>query len=301
MKNLIFAIALVLQWPLMISAQTIAVGNVFGVPGGTTLPNPVPVIFTNGTGANAVTDFDVVLTFNSALIRIQPSGAAQAACALTGVGVSNSIFIARVGDGNAIPAGPTTICNLTITLLAPFTAGSTPLTISNSGTGGCINGDTSVPCIFISGSVTIADQFTDPTVTFTPAPPGPITLGILGRGSIIANAVGAIGTGSTRVACTPPPGFTISPASVTFNTSLTTQTFALGCTVSGFAQSGNLVCTSTPSSGVAQTSTFALGCVGIVIDYAPTRQLPLLTWAGRTTLLLALLCLGFLVLRFREH
>jgi len=172
-----------------------------------------------------------------------------------------------------------TICQVSFASVASAALGDTPLDLqTDSALGeGCLPfpGNPDPTCTFQDAIVTVQSAPPTPlTLTYAPAP-GALALpsGNIGTPvstNIVATAAGNSGTAT--FACTAPAGFTVAPASLTFNAA-GNQNVAVGCTPTAAAQTGNVVCTETdgdsPAPGV--TRTWNATCpAGAVVPVTPT-------------------------------
>ncbi|HVF34911.1 MAG TPA: hypothetical protein VND91_06275 [Candidatus Saccharimonadia bacterium] len=246
----------------------------FTVPGTVTPPQSIPLTFSNmnfassaggdTTQGGTINAVAAPVTQAPTLTFTPPAGST-----ITLTGGSGSIAVAAgagtAGTSTSLVCTPSAGFTSTVTgsPFAPNSSGTVNLGCTPTPGGPVQNGTVSCDPTQSAGTDQPAQVFNvtcpaapanqAPTLTFTPPPPGPITLSPGGTGSIaVAAGPGTPGT-TTSLACTPSAGFTSTVTGSPFAPN-TTGSVNLGCTPTpgGPVRNGTVSCDPTQSAGTDQ-------------------------------------------------
>lgn len=246
------ALAGVFGLPSAAISGTFTVGDVTGQAGGQVV---VPVSF---EGDGIAVDFRMDFDFGG-LTFVSGSSDLAADCFQRAAPNDNQVRVSGPTNPTNDPiVGEAVYCNFTFDIPASAVAGDTFALAIQAATTQCYDniGDDYTCAALNDGSVTVTAEG-PPTLTFdtTPValPAGPY--GSTQSGTIPANFTASTGAHSVDYTCTAPAGFTVTPATGSYDNDDTTATdLTVTATLTGAAQAGTVTCTVTPSDGSTPTT-----------------------------------------------
>lgn len=242
------------------AAQTITVADVQGQAGTTVV---VPVTFQQGAGNAA--GYQATLTYDTAAFGLPTAGAGGAATCTVNDG-TGEISVFRFTLPAAVLSDEVA-CNLNFPIEAATALGVYPIAHVPADAQYSDTGGTQFPATAVDGSVEVIDAPPDVTLSFNPAPPGPVTFpgGVSGttvNQSITVNAAGNAGSG-TVTGCSISGAGASAFAVTSGDLSIAaggSDTIDLTCDLGNDASTATLTCTETDSNSAGTPVNWTLNC-----------------------------------------